>query len=515
MDMDLLEVCFVILFLGNLSPSEIHQLMKLIAGAGIESEEFYIYKGFNLHSASPQIIGGVNVLVPLGPEALSILMGPGYNSTDDWHGSILDNVPDPKIKVIPTFHPKDMRGGGWRVPTCVRDLKRALGVSQGIVQAHKPKVVTVKTPQQLENYFAESVGKLVAFDIETSQMGGEHITMIGFSNDGITSWVVSFLDPGAGNHMEMLQVLAKWMGEDRGIKWTGQNSYNFDIPKIQEHWGFRVQGIYMDTFVAHAVLHAEMPHGLDFLGSWYTLMPYWKHTSKIDPITYNGWDAAGQCIAANEMDKEFTQRGLRHVYWGYAHELMHGPLAQMHEQGVRVDREHRNRLKEIYEKEIQGKQNEIDGYYQQHINSTKLTMRLSRLSKLQKEGRTSFKYPNKKKGKLTRKNIASFIKQTRKAIEKNSTLNVRSPKQLCTFLYKTLKLPKRLKGGKLTTDEHALNTLCVATGHEFLKLIIQLRQLENKLSKYGHMELSRDDRVFTTYKFVESGRLSSGGFEAK
>ncbi len=109
----------------------------------------------------------------------------------------------------------------------------------------------------------------------------------------------------------------------------------------------------------------------------------------------------------------------------------------------------------------------------------------------------------------------SLQNQVKKEIMKRKSLNVRSTLQMSTFLYDVLKLPKRTKKGKLKTDETTINMLFILTKHEFLNKIILLRKVLNNYSKYGKLQLDREDMVRTTYRFCDTGRLSSGRYSAK
>lgn len=88
-------------------------------------------------------------------------------------------------------------------------------------------------------------------------------------------------------------------------------------------------------------------------------------------------------------------------------------------------------------------------------------------------------------------------------------LNVNSPDQMKHYLFGQLKLPKRVKDGKLSTDEDALLSL-MHLQPALIKTILILRGLKKKQS-FCNKKLSEDGRVRTTFKPAGTltGRLSS------
>lgn len=89
------------------------------------------------------------------------------------------------------------------------------------------------------------------------------------------------------------------------------------------------------------------------------------------------------------------------------------------------------------------------------------------------------------------------------------SLNVNSPDQMKSYLFGQLKLPKRVKDGKLSTDEDALLSL-MHLQPALIKAILILRGLKKKQS-FCNKKLSEDGRVRTTFKPAGTltGRLSS------
>lgn len=92
-------------------------------------------------------------------------------------------------------------------------------------------------------------------------------------------------------------------------------------------------------------------------------------------------------------------------------------------------------------------------------------------------------------------------------------VNVNSPKQIATLLYKDLALPEQTKRGtgNVTSDYEALISLRAKTKHPVLESIIHLRSLTKRVSMWNSLTTNDDGRVRCSYNVVgtETGRLSS------
>jgi DNA polymerase len=453
------------------------------------------------------------VVVALGNESMRAIVG--TRGVEARRGSIYycGDIP-----VIPTFHPSAiLRGGGtshWYTPAAIHDLLRAKAVAKGEAKACHPEYRVVTNPVELDEYFHEIAlaEECCAFDIETTSRGGEAIRCIGFSASPGEAVVVNFedLNPKA---LDLLAVIRKHMTAG-AIGWIGQNAYNFDIPMIKKLWGFEVVNFVMDTMVAHHCLYPEFPHDLATIASFYTTIPYWKDTSEENLHKYNAYDACATFTAAKAMWKELWERGWEDLYRTYYQELL-TPLSKMTMRGMRIDQEYQQKLKEELKGEAKELQKALDEIYGEHTNTVALERRLRRFSLLADAGRKTVKLPNKKTGKFTRKRVSSQVTAIAKEIKKKGSLNVRSTKDLAHFLYNVLKLPKKTKQGKVTTDVTALNQLFIKTHHPFLKTMITLRTTRNMLSRWGNIKTDEHGLIGTTYSFADTGRLRSGKFEAK
>lgn len=456
------------------------------------------------------------IIICLGNEALFALTG--LRGIAHKRGSLYDFE---GIKLLPTIHPSAIiRGAGtshWYLPVVVHDFKRAKEEAKHNLPPHEITHHVVKEPKQLERFFIEASlqdDPLCSFDIETTMKGGKHIKCIGFSFSENFGFVVPFQDiKDPGDYLQLMGIVQTWMTGYK-IKWVAQNGYGFDINYIKDVWGFEVGNFFFDTMVAHHVLYPEFPHDLGFLASIYTRMVYFKDSMEENLYFYNAKDAVSTLIIAKKLLRELEARRLRELYFNYYHPLI-VPLREMSYRGVMVDRGYKKELKDLLTIEIDRLQIELDREYERYTNKEGFERRIRRVKLLIEGGRKTIKLRNQKTKKLSRKRLSSLLTQTEKALKKLCSLNVRSTPDMQKFLYGVLKLPPQKKGGKLTTDETAIDKLFIKTKHNFLKTMIELRRTKKALSDYGNMRIDADSRVRTLYSFAETGRLKSGKFEAK
>lgn len=111
-----------------------------------------------------------------------------------------------------------------------------------------------------------------------------------------------------------------------------------DIDRLHKFFGgLKIR--HEDTMYAHHALHAELAHGLDFLGSLYARTNRWKHLVNNSPVTYSAGDAFGTwdvwCALKGELARDPQSE------WVYRNCLL--PLLQIvaraRRVGILVDRE--------------------------------------------------------------------------------------------------------------------------------------------------------------------------------
>jgi hypothetical protein len=92
-------------------------------------------------------------------------------------------------------------------------------------------------------------------------------------------------------------------------------------------YGVEPSGVYMDTMLAHSILHPEFPKGLDFLCSWYLDdVVYYKGEGRDwaagdrdeDLWAYNTKDDAFTLRVVEQIDLELKKKGMWEMYHGRA-----------------------------------------------------------------------------------------------------------------------------------------------------------------------------------------------------
>jgi uracil-DNA glycosylase family 4 len=263
-----------------------------------------------------------SLIIAFGDTALWALSGEA--GITKWRGSILKFG---DIPVVPTYHPAAiLRVWAWRF-IAVQDLRRAATVladrpqPPGYSFILRPSFPTVM--EVLNDTYADVQKQptRLACDIETRS---RHIACFGFA------W--SNTDAICIPHMDVHNPHGYWSVEEEAtIIWRlrelllhpnveviGQN-WLYDMQYIARHWGF-IPWPHLDTMIAHHVLFAGLPKGLDFLSSLYNdYHVYWKDEGKQwDPRyvdeeqlwEYNCKDCTNTYEASYHIEKAAVQLGL-------------------------------------------------------------------------------------------------------------------------------------------------------------------------------------------------------------
>jgi DNA polymerase-1 len=252
----------------------------------------------------------------------------------------------------------------------------------------------------------------------------------------------------------------------------------YDASYLAWVWNLPVRGMVWDTMLMHHAIYAEQSHGLAFLTSIYTDLPFFKMMAKeADDANYhtahweyNALDVAATYSCFERLQQELVHFKLLDFYFSYYVPLSR-TLARVQSRGISINVDKRAVLRDTYSKEL-------------------IT---------------------------TRERITEIAGQE---------LNTNSPKQMKDFLYGTLNLPPQLHRQRrtITVDETAIQTLRrrYPPHKEFFDLILDARDKQKVLSTYlKHVE-DPDGRVRTSYNIAgssrradskggtETGRLSSG-----
>jgi len=263
----------------------------------------------------------------------------------------------------------------------------------------------------------------LTFDIESV---GSDIVRVGFANSPYYAISIplgsSFWNPS--EEAEIISDLGHLFSTHQGL--IAQNA-NFDMTMMLQH--FSVGMCHFDTMLAHALLYPELPHGLDYLASIYTLEPYYKWMAGADLSTYNCLDAAVTFEVALRLKEELKEFNLEDFFYGYTLPLFH-LIFRMEHRGLLVDLKKLAVMREKFQKKLE-------------------------------EDESKFQELSGWNG------------------------NIGSPAQVAKLLYEKMGLPTQYSNeGKVTTDEKALMKLWKKYRKPELRSIIDIRGARKMLSTY-------------------------------
>jgi len=211
------------------------------------------------------------------------------------------------LRVLPTFHPAFV----WKTKrwTAVfrQDIQRAVRwFITGSLQWSPPEILFHPSPDQLEEFLAQSPIPFWTYDVETD--GIECLTanlrcvgigtpravvIVGFDRiDGTGRFYA------ANEEQKIVAILKRFFEDETKIK-AGHNSGYYDLIVMREQLGIDVKPN-IDTMLLHRLVESELPHNLGFVGSVYTEAPSWKTTREGKKKAFG-----------SETDEEL------HIYCGY------------------------------------------------------------------------------------------------------------------------------------------------------------------------------------------------------
>jgi len=426
------------LFLTNVVPirprdNKIVNLSEL----GLTPESFYPSLKERLEKFRP------NVVLALGDVALAALTG--KHGITKWRGSILESTLVPGLKVVCSFHPSGVMRLGAKV-TAKKEIMGKGGIKYDYGSARTSLVVDCKRAWDQRTFcelpkvdrqlvvgasydvIRSSIRNLyksdfLTFDIESV---GSDIVRVGFANSPYYAISIplgsSFWNPS--EEAEIISDLGHLFSTHQGL--IAQNA-NFDMTMMLQH--FSVGMCHFDTMLAHALLYPELPHGLDYLASIYTLEPYYKWMAGADLSTYNCLDAAVTFEVALRLKEELKEFNLEDFFYGYTLPLFH-MIFRMEHRGLLVDLKKLAVMREKFQKKLE-------------------------------EDESKFQELSGWNG------------------------NIGSPAQVAKLLYEKMGLPTQYSNeGKVTTDEKALMKLWKKYRKPELRSIIDIRGAKKMLSTY-------------------------------
>jgi DNA polymerase I-like protein with 3'-5' exonuclease and polymerase domains len=429
-----------------------------------------------------------NIVVCFGSECLKAITN--YNSVTAWRGSVI--IGDHGQKILPTYQAEGILKLYGNRPICELDLSKAKRESYSReFDLQEPTMTLLPSYGQVIEWFDQMYQDnpdRVAFDIETTyetfivrSIGlaykiGEEIKTISvpftvsspaqaITNSKfikINNYNISCLTPYFFPLQEVtvLDLFAKLFANEKIAK-VGQNSVAFDQVILEELYGFVFKNHMFDTMHAHHLCYLEFPKSLDFMTTFYTRYPnYWSNKITNDDKSngrYNCWDCTVTLECSYVLESELKSLGMYKLYTDYIHPVLFS-LARMSQVGTRLNMDKRNKLKEVFQKEI----DEINKW-------------------------TEKKYAKK--------------------------INFDSPKQVKELLYEKEKFPEQIgKNKKVTTDAEALKKLVKRyPREEVLKKLLRYRKVSKLVGTYLSSRVSEDGALRTSFDAsgTGTGRISS------
>lgn len=259
------------------------------------------------------------------------------------------------VKVMPTLHPAFiLRMRRW-TRAFRADLGRALRWFRGDTDWRQPRVTFNPTPAQLRAFLAPE--RPYAYDTETkSPLPGRpelakdpllaRLGLLGIATDDEVM-VVAFLGvDGASTFYpsyelaEIQQIIRDWAVHPRKVK-RDFNGY-YDVPIIQRHFGV-TPWPREDMILFHRDVEPELPHGLGYVASVHTYIPYaWKvDHSGTDAETDREWREynAVDCVLTHRIREPLAEAiGLRSQWQALSiHHAVQRLCVGMHREGVWVN----------------------------------------------------------------------------------------------------------------------------------------------------------------------------------
>lgn len=423
------------------------------------------------------------VLIPMGNHALDFLLG--FDGIEKHRGSVYSYN---GMLVLPTVHPSSVFRDGAHSPAFLHDLQKAARIAKEGWTEPKFRFIVDPDVYQIEALLPELLkAERLYVDIET-KMYTSYIRCIGFAWSD-TDAVCIYNDgnyennPVGPNFRRVLSILL-----ESDIPKTFHNGM-FDTIMLHEN-GFTVNNWDYDTMIAQHVLQPELPIGLDYCASMYTDINYYKDDGKesgdrLDRTKlgiYNCKDVVATARIQAAQQLEFDDVSKKY----YEYKMKQIPLAKHFSfTGMLVDEDRRNEIKEVVN--------------MRRDEDYKIFLGIQQLL-----GVEPFK------------------------VSQTSKIN--------SFLYDTLELPLKTKqDGNVTANEDAIVSLLATVEKKLqdlktdaakqawhiklasLKLILRIRGYDKLLSSYINIDISKDGRARSWYKFwgTETGRWSAGSWYDK
>lgn len=253
-----------------------------------------------LHTELQQL-PNLKVIVPVGNTAFAaVTYDPdkkaGQIGISKRRGYIFASDYFPNAIILPTMHPATVLHGNNYICRyyIAHDLKKAKTIAEQGVNLLPPKIIVPEdllAAKEYLYYFRDEVSSF-AFDIEVSNMEVSAISFcsdfeVEFESDGVNyrGWSVAIPTRDLWveeEEVELWTAIAETLGNPRTTKIV-QNGM-FDISFLANRNNIIVRGPIHDTMCAQHIMYPDFLKGLEFIGSVYCYVPYWKDIVKFKNI---------------------------------------------------------------------------------------------------------------------------------------------------------------------------------------------------------------------------------------
>lgn len=243
----------------------------------------------------------LKVIVPLGNHALHAF---GQHGITNWRGSVFNfQLPSRRTcQVIPTFHPSFiLRGKQEMFPVVIEDIRKIRNYAYGMVEHHVKEYLTKPTLREATAFIDDLINeppRYITLDVEGY---ADALEMVGIGTKH-RAVCIPFEE-------EFIPLLLKAIHH---LHFTMQNG-NYDKHVIENSLGV-LPKMWFDTLLGHHLICSGHPHGLYFLTSLYSDLPYYKDQSNVDRERYNCMDVDGTSQVAEEEVKWLHKYDMQELF---------------------------------------------------------------------------------------------------------------------------------------------------------------------------------------------------------
>ena len=275
--------------------------------------------------------GRLNLVVGLGNEALQTFTA--FDGIQDYRGSVLPGHHGLECKVLPTVRPGYvLRGNTGEFWILAHDLAKAKRENEYpeirryvYASCSDPRHSIDSVVRDLE-YVATHPGHAWTLDVETRAGTLACFAIAYWVGESLYGFCVP-VQTTTGPYWEPADELRMW----KALNYAASTNPNLCNQNIEYdtyyllHYGVEPAGIYMDTMLAHSILHPEFPKSLDFLASYYLDdVVFWKsdhrdwtnRTQDEALWEYNVKDAVYTLRIVGRIDNDLKRRKMWEMYHG-------------------------------------------------------------------------------------------------------------------------------------------------------------------------------------------------------